>query len=437
MGSIRNDCAAPSLVSTPQAPAARPAIPAPAPRAAEPMTSPAPRPAAVPKNQTHEALCAALAPAAASVGAARPAPRLQATPATLAAVLASAGPGAVIDLAPGVYTEPVRITNQKGLTLRGGPGVVFDGGVQRPALASLPDLRSAADGSATWTEVYPAHNTAGMIDIRDSQDIRLENVTIQNAWPNGVRLVDSERVQVSGVSFTGGTNAIYARGPKTRGVVVEGCKWVQDPSGAVWSSLDWQHVHHGKHNHYNGAFFQGRDIGGNVDLRNNEVRNAFNGVRIKTTGEHTTSNVRISGNAFYNVSDNAIEPEGGKHVGWSILGNHFEGFHGPISLDGVTGQGFVVQDNRFVATERPRTRMTETPSDLDLHNGTSSTARFFKLKTPGADGKDGPPSITGMIVRNNSFELSSYPMQLSDTAFPAGARVLDNRFVDRAGVLVR
>ncbi|MFC1610394.1 hypothetical protein ACFL6C_05505 [Myxococcota bacterium] len=348
-------------------------------------------------------------------------------------LIASAPPGTVVQLTPGTYRDRVTLNKVKEITIRGGPRVIFDGGVEQPEPPELKNVRIDEQGRTVWDPVYPAHPSPGIIEIKNSEGITIESLAIRNAWPNGVSIRDSKNVRITGLACEGGTNAIYAKGRSCSGIVVENSSWVQDPSGALWSSLDWQHVHHGRFNFYNGAFFQAKNIGGDVTIQNNSVSNAFNGVRIKSKGEGTIRDIVIQGNSFDNISDNAIEPEsrkGGEHSNWLIAANEFEGFHGPLSFDGVIGKDFVIEKNTLVATERPRSRMTEEPSDLDYHNGTSAMPRFFKLKTSNGEGGYGPPKIEGMLVRSNLFVQSDYPIRLADTDFPPGTVIEDNKFIE-------
>lgn len=357
-------------------------------------------------------------------------------PSELAAAIARASQegalGVTVELTPGTYRQPIVLDGVQGITLKGGPQVVFDGGVVRPPDRPLQEVVEGSDGRVSWTPSYPDKDQAGLIAIRNSSDVRIEGIRIQNNWPNLISIHSSADVKISNVTFVGGTNAVYAQGRGTTGVSLNASTWMQDPSGPpsqLWSSLDWAHVHHGKYAYYNGAFFQALDIDGAVTITGNRVRDAFNAIRIQRrdpTG--ATAGISIQGNHFERVSDNVIEPEGGSMKDWEVRNNTFVSFHKPISLDGVTkGENFVFERNRFVAGERAR--MQQDPAsatDGSRHNGASGGV-FFKLKRK-IGGQKVPPDITGLRVVNNSFS-GAHPYSLKDSGIWPPGTVLDgNRF---------
>jgi hypothetical protein len=133
--------------------------------------------------------------------------------------------------------------------------------------------------------------------------------------------------------------------------VIENNHWQQDTSSdhKLWTFLDWAQSHggegsDGRYRYFNGAFFGGKGIAGDVVIRGNIVRDAYNGVRLKAadTGKaisglpRLNANVHIYGNDFIRIRDNPIEPEA-YALDWHVRHNRLRDCHSWFSVDGVAG----------------------------------------------------------------------------------------------------
>ncbi len=302
------------------------------------------------------------------------------------------------------------------MTLRGGPGVVFDSGVEPSALGTTSPSDPNFGVAKTWKPYYYAPmDRTGLINVRNSSDVRLESLAVRNSWPNGIAINDSQGVTIDATSTPSaaptqsGPAAAPPKASPSR--IPDG---IRIPLEAVWKSLDWQQVHDGAYNFLNGALFQARDIGGDVLIRNNDVRNAFNGVRVTSNSPELGQHVRILSNRFTNISDNVVEPETwASH--WRFQGNTMEGVHAPVSLDDVGGNDFLVTGNTFVAQQRPR-------AELRAGRRLRRAPRWREvLQASCGDGHNGTrPPLSGLRVINNTFVIGPFPTRFADADFPPG-----------------
>lgn len=108
----------------------------------------------------------------------------------------------------------------------------------------------------------------------------------------------------------------------------------------MWDTIPWGVVHHGSRAYLNGGLVGGFRTAGNIIIRRNIIRNAYNGIRIRANhcprGETCSVNVEIYDNDFQFTRDNPLEPED-HAVNWWIFHNRIYNGHGWFSLDGVGG----------------------------------------------------------------------------------------------------
>ncbi len=347
-------------------------------------------------------------------------------------------PNTKIVFSPGEYylAKPIKIENCSDLIFEGGPNVSFYG----KGLAVQPQLLifgCNTNDNCEWTPgldwkpIYPKFTGYSVFHIVNSSNIHFSEMQIYDSWPNAIWIQDSQSIKIEKSTFIGGTNAIFANGLKTQKIQISQSFWEQDPTGEVWSHLPWQHVHHGKFNYFNGAFFQSRDIRGQVLINKNLVLNAFNGVRMKVSPSLLSDNsndlnkyVTIADNQFVKVSDNVIEPEVYLDH-WQVLANTFVDYHAAFSFSGVAGVSFIAKDNKLILNEKPRQHVSDMekkwmpPNDRDLHNG----GTIFKLKGVGI--------IKGFVVAYNTLSVDytndHYPsMILNKGEFPEETMFVEN-----------
>src|SRR3546814_13910498 len=121
----------------------------------------------------------------------------------------------------------------------------------------------------------------------------------------------------------------------------------------MWHSVPFWVTHGGTWEPYNGALFGGKGIQGSVIVRNNVLRNAFNGIRIEgmrcderdsclhedepcSLERPCSVNVEVYNNDFFFIRHNPVEIEGWA-ANWRIHGHSISNTHSPLSRGGRQG----------------------------------------------------------------------------------------------------
>lgn len=309
-----------------------------------------------------------------------------------------ARPGDVITLTAGTYSDPVTV-------VRGGTG---DAPISlvgpKDGSAVFDGKRRPEDG--IYEEGWASDGHWAFVKMTGVANVRFEHISFRNCWPAVFYLRGVSDTVFSDLQGTGGRHVVFARNSffrKTQNILLQNITWVQDPDHDMWEGrTHWKEVkkRNGFENKswFNGALFESYDIHGDVTIRHCDVSHAFNAVRMDIAdnrvsisgGKPTVSrnrNVRIYGNSFSYIRDNAIEPEGGLH-GWLVAENHFFQVHAALSCDGVTVRDGAFVANRFLNLSRPD----------DISN---SGGKIIKFLDP--DDTMPSPSCFGFVTAFNSI----------------------------------
>ncbi|MEN6454920.1 MAG: glycoside hydrolase family 88 protein [Prolixibacteraceae bacterium] len=151
--------------------------------------------------------------------------------------------------------------------------------------------------------------------IEESSWITIDNFSFKNCWIDAIRVINSSYISLTNSNIEGGRRAMYAEGRKSHHFLIENCYWEQGEH--VWTKenqYSWEELHHGKFRYYNGSLFQSRMISGSFVLRDNYLKNVYNGFRLSVMGEAENdtlagTNGEIYRNVIENSADNAFEPE--------------------------------------------------------------------------------------------------------------------------------
>jgi hypothetical protein len=280
--------------------------------------------------------------------------------ATLRKALTSAAPGYEIRLLPGVHT-----------VLMGASPVRFINGAPENPIVITSDSNNPAeyavfDGGIELTEgVAPGGENLTLRDnqaiyLRDCSWITIQNLKFQRVWPIVIHLRDSSFITVRGNRISSGWRTIQLRDARTHHVLIENNTMEMDER--AWTTWDWASMHHGltpdptvpdgtyEMSHLNNQLVFARGSTGSVVMRGNRMRNMFNGYRTRSTdGQNLNGNVDIYENRFFNIRDNAFEPEAyvfNVHFHHNRLFNVYRS----ISIDGV-GQGPVYVYGNVIGQE--------------------------------------------------------------------------------------
>jgi hypothetical protein len=243
----------------------------------------------------------------------------------------------------------------------------------------------------------------------------IEGLYFDNCWPTALYLDNCQDIEIHGCQFRWGTYAIGATGQDTRHIVVEGCRWQQNPDNeGHWKRIAWHRIHghtsnsdqkpdkgvvniEDDHRHFDGDFFVGWRIAGFVTIRHNLIEDAFNAIHLFNTdvpSRRLNLNVLIEKNRFERIRDNAVEPEIGAW-NWIIRHNVLVDVYSWFSLEMERFGYFYIYGNLAWHTQRPGPGLKPPgPADPDFRTG----GAVFKL--PKRVTADGP-----CYVFHNSFHL--------------------------------
>lgn len=153
------------------------------------------------------------------------------------------------------------------------------------------------------------------IHLRDCSWIVIDNLSFRNCWVDAIRIDDSSYITLTNSNVEGSRRAVYALGRKSHHFLIENCYWEQGEH--VWTKenqYSWEELHHGKFRHYNGSIFQAKMISGSFVIRDNYIKNVYNGIRLSIMGDAeqdtlACTNGEVYRNVIENSADNAFEPE--------------------------------------------------------------------------------------------------------------------------------
>ncbi|MDR1089821.1 MAG: glycoside hydrolase family 88 protein [Prevotella sp.] len=269
--------------------------------------------------------------------------------------------GDTLLLKRGLYKVNLRLVNKHGIQ-------------DKPIVIRGEDRKYAIiDGGAT----KPGSDLSNYgIYIKDCSWITIDNLSFRNCWVDVVRVDNSNYISFINSDIRGGRRALFAQGRKSHHLLVENCYWEQ--GSHVWekeNEFTWEELHHGEFRYYNGSIFQAKMTGGSFVIRDNYIKNVYNGIRLSVMGdaENDTlacTNGEIYRNVIENSSDNAFEPE--------VYCNNIHFYHnkminshafisvaevggGPLYIYGNTGVKFSdCKDGwtifKFIGGERPLTK---------------------------------------------------------------------------------
>ncbi len=314
--------------------------------------------------------------------------------------IANLKPGDTLFLAEGVYYGTIKLQNINGLP-------------EKPIV-----IKSLSEDSAHYATIdgtaAPAMNIVNSgVRAQNCSWLEFRNIKFQNCYTNVLDFFDCSYISVINCNIKGGKMAVYAKGEKCHNFLIDGCRWEQDPR--IWTHADgftWAEVHHGKYECFNGSIFQGKNIGGNVVIRNNYIKNIFNAFRLSPVADRkltpgTSCNFEIYNNYIENSADNVLEPE----VYVSNLyfyHNQMKNGHAFISITEVQGGPIYLFGNRGWSTPDCKDGWTifKLSSNDDDQQGLDSNLYIFNnswFVDYNAHGRDSSWKNNNIKQFNNAF----------------------------------
>lgn len=314
--------------------------------------------------------------------------------------IAALQPGDTLFLSEGVYYGTIKLQGINGLPEK--PIVI-------KSLSANPANFAIIDGTAK-----PAMGTVNSgVRAQNCSWLEFRNVKFQNCYTNVLDFFDCSYISLIDCEIKGGKMVVYAKGEQSHNFLIEGCKWEQDER--IWTheeDYSWAEVHHGVHEYYNGSIFQGKNIGGNVVIKNNVIKNIFNAFRITPVSSRqftlgTARNYDINNNYIENSADNVLEPE----VNVSNLyfyNNQMKDGHAFISITEVQGGPMYIFGNRGWSTPECTDGWTifKLSSNEDNMQGLDSNLYIFNnswFVDYNAHGRDTNWKNTNIKHFNNAF----------------------------------
>ena len=329
----------------------------------------------------------------------------KATPDTIHNYVKELRAGDTIILAAGQYKQPLVIdgaigTKDNPIIIRSESKVDNLKAILCGTL-SEDDARRWLNDEAAQREkagFYPAIGYMGeqaFLTLRNCQYIVIEGMNFESCWPTAIYIDRSQNILINDIDFKSGTFAIGANGIETRDIVVQHCKWQQDTSlnHKMWDVVPWSRIHGAKNNgntygvnilddyrHWDGDFFRGWNVGGNIIIRNNKITDAFNAIHFFNShdklapgekasafrfngGRQSTSNILIENNTFIRIRDNVFEPE--DHAwNWVIRHNHLYDCYRPFSLEFMRAGFIYIYGNRGAFINKATTNASSYDQDI-------------------------------------------------------------------------
>lgn len=237
--------------------------------------------------------------------------------------------GDTVFLLPGIFKQVVKFISKNGAAEKPIYLYGFYNDLSHPSII---------DGGA----VAPSNSASNYwMQIQNSSWIEIGNIVFQNGWTDPVQIKNSSYLTFHGCNFYGGKRVINASGSNTHHILVENCLWDQG-GNYLWTLVTgtdgidaWTSMHDGAMQYYNGSMINFSGTGGSVVIRNNTIKNAFNGIRW-TAQKGYDSNIEIYNNSVSNIRDNDFEPEYYTY-NLHIYHNHSHNIHKTMSVDHVNG----------------------------------------------------------------------------------------------------
>lgn len=291
---------------------------------------------------------------------------MEAGPDTLEHVIRQADPGTTIELRPGTYgrlrVSGVRNDPARPIVVDGGGTATFSCGTSLEAFKPrAAQVARETKRSGRYPGIYPiAHEAA--LTIEHCAGLEFRNILFRNAWPTAIYVDDCHDLAFDWLDGLGSTYFIYAVGAATRNLRITYCHWLQDQR--LWREVLWRDVHENSNptidgnytgdRAFDGTFFCGVRIAGDIEIANCHIEHAFNGVHLfnQNRDPSLARNVHVHRCCFEFIKDNPIEPEDCA-VNWWVHDNQFFNAHKWFSMELARAGWIYIYRNRGWFTEKP------------------------------------------------------------------------------------
>lgn len=238
----------------------------------------------------------------------------------------SANPGDVILMRPGTYNQKITITRS---------------GASENPITIRSESTSPSSYAVIDRGISPGGSGDDCVSISSGASwITLEHLRFRNCWNDIIVINNGSYLTFRNIEASGGTHFVQSESTANHHILIENTTWDQAGSQMwVWAGQgrgQWEELHHGSLGYYNGGIYGGTSAG-TIVIRNNTIKNTFNGMQWWNNGPYDNSNSEIYNNLFEKNYDNGVEPEEGA-FNLHIYNNIFKNvLFGIISHDKVGG----------------------------------------------------------------------------------------------------
>ena len=234
----------------------------------------------------------------------------------------------------------------------------FTGGITLDEFKPIAaDTARLAHRYGRYPGVYPIADQC-TLRLSDCHGLTLRNFSFEDSWPTAVYLDNCTDIRFEGFDVTGSSFAFYAVGHGTARLTLQHCRWQQDPEpDTLWRRTYWEEIHdkyedsdvhrYNGNRAFDGSFFLGRDIAGDVEISGCVVTHAFNGIHLFNLdlNPDLSRNVHVHDCTFSYIRDNVLEPENLAY-NWWFYDNTIYNCHKWLSFELASGGWYYVFRNR-------------------------------------------------------------------------------------------
>lgn len=351
---------------------------------------------------------------------------------TIGRKLSSITAGDILQLEKDCYDQPVVLSGLRGtrrkpiiiesISKKSKDRACFSSDILSDDYRNIANLIAQSRQNAGYYPSVGQSADEAMLILLNCQYVIVRNLDFHGCWPCAIYIDNCQQVVIDNLDFKKGTIAIGLNGNDTRDITIQYCRWQQDTSkgNEMWNTIPWVRIHGASDNQekssvniekdhrlYDGDFIRAWDVAGNITIRHNSIRDAFNGIHFFNSrdklapgvnpnvlkfnnGRRASANILIEHNTFIRVLDNCFEPE--YHAwNWVIRHNRLMDCYRPFSFELDRAGWFYVYGNTGAFLNGPSTK----PKDAEEED-LRKTMSLFKVK--GAQKNEGE-----IYVFNNSW----------------------------------
>lgn len=259
-------------------------------------------------------------------------PEIVVSPETAQSALDHARAGDKLVFQPGRYGSVLTLLRKRGtaaqpIVIQGQPGAILTMGIaaedfREEGNRRAKQIQDEGHQGSHFPGLWP-WLLDGRLVLRDCEHVTVTGLRFEKSWPTHIAIEDCRAVRIEDCRFEDATFAIGATGPRTYGIHINACHWLQDPvPGRIWRQIPWQNIHGAPPDDppvniatdwrlFDGDFFRASEIAGGVTIAHCRIGQAFNAIHcFNDPGEFSLSrDLHVHDCVFFEIRDNVFEAE--------------------------------------------------------------------------------------------------------------------------------